>query len=50
MMPRVPFITIKETAEKTGRTWEEVAKEKMKVDFTMLGVVLGIIFILLLIF
>lgn len=43
-------ITITEMARATGKTWEEVAKEKMKADFKVFGGALVIIIVLLLIF
>jgi len=40
MIPHVPKITIREVAEETGKSWESVAKEKMKTDMLILGIVI----------
>ncbi len=43
MMPTVRLWTIGEEAKRTGKSWEEVAKEKMKNDFACI-IFVGIIF------
>ena len=38
MLLRVPKITIQKEASQTGKSWEEVAKKRMKVDLTVTAV------------
>ena len=43
MMPTVRPLLIAEVAKQTGKSWEEVAKEKMKSDFICL-ILIGVVF------
>lgn len=41
MVPIVKSLTIREVAEQTGKTWEEVAKEKMKADLVFWSIAIS---------